>query len=127
MRLLPLLLILAGCAAPGAQGPTRDQEELSRELAGRVAGAPERCISATPASAGLTIVDKRTLTYRQGGTIWVNRLESECPGLRPLDTLIVEVQGSQYCRLDRFRSVSGGSTIAGPTCFLGDFTPYRRP
>jgi hypothetical protein len=40
--------------------------------------------------------------------------------------LVVELHGSQYCRNDRFRTVSAGSTIPGPSCFLGTFTPYRR-
>lgn len=124
MRLLPLLLILAGCAAAGTDRPAREQEALGRELAGRVAGEAETCISASP-SAGLTIVDRRTLTYREGRTLWVNRLGAECPGLRPLATLIVEVQGSRYCRNDRVRAVETGASIPGPTCLLGDFVPYR--
>ncbi len=126
MRLLPLLLILAGCAATGTDGPSRDQEALSRELADRVAGESVSCISPTSSSGALTIVDSRTLVYREGRTLWVNRLRDQCPGLRPLDTLIVEVQGSRYCRDDRFRSLQSGSSIPGPTCLLGDFTPYRR-
>ena len=126
MRWLPLLLVLSACAAPRQEGPTRAQEELAQELSGRVAGQPETCISATTSSA-LTIVDSRTLTYRQGGTIWVNRLEAECPGLSPMDVLVVEVQGSQYCRRDRVRAIQPGSSVSGPLCLLGHFTPYSRP
>jgi hypothetical protein len=125
MRLLPLLLIVAACAAPRADGPTRGQEALSRELAGREAGAPQTCIAATPSSS-LIIVDSSTLSYRQGGTIWVNRLEAPCPGMRPLDTLVVELHGSQYCRNDHIRALQPGSSIPGPTCLLGGFIPYRR-
>lgn len=126
MRIFPLLLALAGCAAPGAQGPSRDQEALSRELAAREVGPPQTCIPADSGASGLTIVDSRTVTYERGRTLWVNRLEAECPGLRPLDTLILEVHGSQYCRNDRVRALPAGTTIPGPTCFLGTFTPYRR-
>jgi hypothetical protein len=129
MRPSPLLLVpllLAGCAAPRAEGPTRDQQWLSRELAGRVAGPPQTCVPAESNSAALTIVDDRTLAYQRGRTLWVNNLEAPCPGLRPFETLIVEVHGSQYCRNDRFRSVEPGLTIPGPYCLLGDFTPYRR-
>lgn len=126
MRILPMFLALAGCVAPGPQGPSRDQQALGRELAGREAGATETCIPADSGASGLTVVDSRTLTYERGRTLWVNRLGAECPGLRPLDTLIVEVHGSQYCRNDRFRTLAAGAAIPGPTCFLGDFTPYRR-
>jgi hypothetical protein len=126
MRLIPLLLLLAGCAATDPQAGTRDQEALSRELAGREAGPSDTCIPADSGASGFKIVDSRTLTYERGKTIWVNRLEADCPGLRPLDTLVVELHGSQYCRNDRFRTVSAGSSIPGPSCFLGTFTPYRR-
>lgn len=125
MRALPLLLILAGCAAPMPQGPSRDVRALEAELAGRTAGAEESCISADR-QTNLRIVDARTLAYESGRTLWVNRLDAACPGMRPMDTLVVEVNGSQYCRGDRFRTLSTGSTIPGPTCVLGAFTPYRR-
>ncbi len=126
MRALALLLILTACAAPDARSGD-GAADLQRELAGRTAGEPRNCIPAG-SQQSLTIVDSRTLTYQQGRTLWVNRMESECPGLRPSDTLIVEVHGSQYCRGDhvRARSVTGGG-IPGPVCVLGNFTPYRLP
>lgn len=123
MRLLPLFLLLAGCAAPQAAGPSRDEQALARGLAGRTPGPPQSCIPTSPSNA-LTVADQRTLIYRQGRTLWVNRVE--CSQLRPLDTLIVEAQGSRYCRNDRFRTRQTGSSIPGPTCLLGDFVPYRR-
>ena len=125
MRLLPLLLVLAGCAVPGTEGPSRDQEALSRELADRSAGTPQNCISSRGPGA-LQVVDDRTIVFRDLDTVWVSRLPGACPGLRPLDTLVVETQGSQYCRSDRFRSVQPGSSIPGPYCVLGTFTPHRR-
>jgi hypothetical protein len=123
MRPLILLLLIAGCAAPDPRG-TDEAAELQRDLAARTAGSPQSCI---PTSQGrsLRIVDGRTLAYDEGRTLWVNRLESECPGLRPMDTLIVETRGSQYCRGDHIRSVAYGGGIPGPICILGDFTPYR--
>jgi hypothetical protein len=119
----PVLLAFAllwGCAAPGA-----DEEALTRELAGRAAGEPRLCIP-TNSSTALAIADRRTVTLRLGDTIWVNRLEADCPGFRPLATLVVEVHGSQYCRGDKVSAVESGSAIPGPFCVLGEFTPYRR-
>lgn len=126
MRCLLLLLCLSGCAAGALPVGERERAGLAQELQGRMAGAAESCVSAFPSQA-LEIVDSQTVVLRSGGTIWVNRLMSACPSLRPLDTLIVEVQGSRYCRGDRIRSLPRGSTIPGPLCFLGDFTPYRLP
>ena len=119
MRLLPLLL-LAACAA----GPA-GQADLSRELGGRSAGAPQNCV---PAAAGDSLVarDSQTLVYRRGDTIWVNRLAAPCPGLNPMSTLVVEVHGSSHCRGDPVRAVEPGRSLPGPICLLGSFTPWRR-
>ena len=121
MRLLPLLILASACAAGGAGR----EADLSRELAGRTAGAPQDCIPASP-GANLTVRDARTLVYRRGDTVWVNRLDTACPGLGPMSQLILEVHGSQYCRGDRLRALEPGGAIPGPTCLLGRFTPYRR-
>jgi hypothetical protein len=120
MRLLPLLLLAAACAAGSAR-----EADLSGELAGRTAGPARDCV---PASSGANLVarDSRTLVYRRGATLWVNRLAAACPGLDPTSTLIVELHGSQYCRGDHFRTVEPGRNIPGPICLLDRFTPYRR-
>lgn len=126
MRALILAIVLSGCVT-GSELAEGDEAELARELEGRVAGAPQSCVSVTPSEA-LTIVSADTLVLRRAGTIWVNRLHGDCPGLRPLHTLIVQPGLSgQYCRNDRVRAIEPGSSIAGPICPLGDFTPYRRP
>ncbi|HEX8400156.1 MAG TPA: hypothetical protein VF628_00470 [Allosphingosinicella sp.] len=126
MRSLAALLLLSGCAAGQGVDEERGAANLARDLASRVAGEPRTCV---PADAGqnLVVVDRTTLTLERGGAIWVNRLASECPGLRPFDTLIIEVRGNEYCRGDRFRSVVPGQSIPGAVCVLGAFTPYRKP
>jgi hypothetical protein len=120
MRLLPLLVLTAACAA----GPAREAD-LSPELAGRTAGPPKDCV---PASAGASLVprDSQTLVYRRGDTIWVNRLAAACAGLDPASTLILDVHGSQHCRGDTVRALEPGRSLPGPICVLGSFTPYRR-
>jgi hypothetical protein len=122
MRFLPLLLALAGCAA--YQDRVDKGAELSRQLAGRSAGEAQSCVSSSQ-SASLEAIDRQTIAYRSGSTIYVNRLRGECPGLRPHVTLIVEAQGSQYCSGDRVRALEPGLSIAGPQCPLGEFVPYR--
>ena len=126
MRFLPLCLVLAGCAA--SEPPTTNRPDpLTREIEGRIAGAPQQCVS-TPRDAGLRVVDAQTITVRRGPTLFVSRLPSPCPGLRRDDRLIVEsFGGNGYCRGDRIRSFPVGTSIPGPICPLGDFVPYRRP
>ena len=123
MRYLVLLTLLAGCTAYDPQEPTREQQQLAQELDERVAGEPRNCIPSDQ-SQSLTIVDESTIVSRRGKTIWVNRLRSPCPGLRPSDTLIVQVSSGQYCRSDQVRGVTPGSSIPGPICILGEFVPY---
>lgn len=125
MRLLPLLLLLSGCVYNPPSAPAED-DALARDLAGQTAGRAQRCVSVTT-PAGLQAAGPRTLVYRQGATTWVSRLSEGCPGFQLFDTLIVEVQGGQYCENDRVRSVPPGGGIPGPTCLLGEFVPYRRP
>ena len=118
-------LTVASCAAPP---PTpNDTAAFAREIAGRVAGRSQSCIP-TMQSTNLRVIDGQTLAYDQGATVWVNRLPARCPAIEPLNTVIVEPQlGSQYCRGDHIRGLEPGAIIPGPTCFLGDWVPYRRP
>ena len=118
---LSLLLLLGGCAL--AERRTSGQDELAQELAGRVAGEPRSCIP-TFSDRSLVPIDRQTLIYREGRRIWVNRLGSQCPGISPHSTLIVEVYSGQYCRGDRVRGLERGSSIPGPICILGEFVPY---
>ena len=125
MRPVMLVVALAGCAAP--QAVADNQRELASYTLGRAAGEPMRCIPITNTSEGLRAVDHQTVLYRSGGTNWLNRLQHDCPGLRPLATLVVDTVGSRYCRGDRVRPLEAGVGIPRSVCVLGDFTPYRRP
>ena len=117
-----LLCIAAGCAP--AAPPSNVAP--SAELAGRIAGAPQNCVPVR-AGASLRVIDSDTIIYGTGRTVWLNELPSECPGLRPLDPLIVEpTSGSQYCRGDRIREFEPVTRVPGPVCVLGDFVPYTR-
>ena len=121
MRLTALFLaaILAGCAQPAAT-----PAGSTNELAGRVAGPPQSCVAAL-SGQNLRPLDSSTIAYGHGQTIYVNHLGAPCPGVGDLNTLIVDVQGSQYCRGDRIRGLEPGAIIPGPTCVLGNWTPYR--
>lgn len=115
-----VLLALSACASSGAG----DGEELARALAGRTSGEPRECVSAAPGT-GLTILAPGALGYRDGDTLWVNRLAPACSGIRPMDILIAEVHDGRYCRGERVRAVAPGSSIARPACILGEFVRYR--
>ena len=88
-------------------------------LAGRVAGAPARCIDLDRVD-GPGIQDDGTILYRQNGRrVWRASVIGACPRLRPFDTLIVEVYGRRLCADDRFRIRGSGTSIASGYCRLG--------
>lgn len=120
--LMLALLPLAGCATDRMT----DAEELADAIGPRVAGPPVDCVS-TSSLGNARIIDRQTIVYRRTGTIYVNRLRSECPGLNPYATLITEVKGGQLCRMDLVSTLDPGSRIPGPKCQLGQFTPYKLP
>ncbi len=92
MRRLVFLLVLAGCS-PVAPAPA-GSDPFARELAGRVAGPSQTCVSAVQ-NEGLRSVDSGTIAYEVGRTLWVNRLEQACPAIGPHNGIIVEAMGSQ--------------------------------
>jgi hypothetical protein len=117
-----MALTLAGCDAPPSSANTPAEVQ---ELAGRVAGAPQRCIPFNRTDP-LRMADSRTLLYGYGRTVWVNRLGSRCSGFARDAILVAEPLGAQYCRGDRIRSVDPVSHLPGPACIIGDFVPYTR-
>ncbi|KQS03508.1 hypothetical protein ASG11_03905 [Sphingomonas sp. Leaf357] len=117
------MLIAAGAATADSRS---DQTDLARALAGRVAGAPVKCLDPRLAD-GPQVVGTQTLLYRRGnGRLWVNTLPEPCPGLRFNAVPVVEMFGGEMCRNDRFTPVTPGS-IPGAPCRLGGFTPWDKP
>lgn len=126
MRALMLIAaagLLASCSSPTA-APRATAADL---LAGRVAGPAQTCIS-TNNSENIHALDAQTLAYGSGRTIYVNRLQAPCPAIGEFNLIIVEAAtGNQYCRGDRVRGRETGAIIAGPSCNLNDWVPYRQP
>lgn len=121
VRLLVLAAILAGCAAVPQ---TAEQQGPPLELAGRSAGAAQRCVLITQSDAlRISDNDRHTLLYGSGKTIWANHVGC---GFASDDVLITEPIGSYHCRGDLVKSFDRFSGIQGPACVLADFVPYTR-
>jgi hypothetical protein len=130
MSQLPLLTLLLAASGGALLARCNSQGvplsgSSSVELAGRTAGPAARCVPVERSEA-LRLSGDRTILYGRGRTIWVNRVGTDCNGIRRSDILIVEPIGAQYCRGDRLRSLDPVSRVPGPGCLLGDFVPYRR-
>jgi hypothetical protein len=96
------------------------------ELAGRIAGKPQRCFGAQSIQLFTTSAsDPHVLLYDDGKTIWVSRLDASCEFGRG-ESIIPASAEAYYCRGDFVRE---GSRVQlnpfGRSCVLGDFTPYR--
>ena len=78
MRFVTICLAsaLAGCAAPP---PNLPNNAPIAEIAGMVAGAPQRCVGTTQ-SEGFRSVNRNTLVLRRGRSVWVNQLQGGCGG-----------------------------------------------
>ncbi len=119
----------AGSGEPGAAALTpRQAETLDKQLAGKVAGEPTKCLP-NFRTLDLVRVSDDILLYRSGSNlVYRNNLKSSCPGLaRDSDILVIEQYGSSTCSGDFFHLVDRSSGIRGPTCVFGDFVPYRKP
>lgn len=128
MLMIPLLLAACtGAPEPPARLNAREARELERELAGKVAGEPQRCVH-RESQANLRAISSEVLLYRVSrNLVYRNDLIGRCSGLNFGDTLVVETFGSQYCRGDMARAVDLRTGIQHGACALGDFTPYRTP
>jgi hypothetical protein len=122
-RLLVMLLALpAACAAPQPAAPERPPVEL----AGRNAGQRQNCVPIVRSEAlRVSDTNRHVLIYGRGKTVWASDLGPGC-GFSVNDVLVTEPI-IRYCRGDLVRSFDNMSRIPGPTCVLGDFTPYTRP
>lgn len=123
---------LSACAASAvrsanADALTPDQMQLlDRNLGGKVAGRAVSCISSRTADQTIRVSDDILLYRVSGNLVYRNDLRSSCPGLARDDDIIVStIHGSGPCRGDIIRLVDRASGISGPSCVLGEFTPYR--
>ena len=125
MRFVTICLAaaLAGCTAPPP--PVANNAPIA-EIAGRVAGPPQRCVVTTQ-SEGFRAANRNTLLLRRGKSIWVNQVRGGCGSFGQWDVLVTEPIGTQHCEGDLIRSFDPVSKIPGPTCRLGAFIPYTKP
>lgn len=131
MRLLALLALgsLTACGAIGEAPPRteRAQSRLSQALAGKVAGAPQRCISRHRIN-DLEIVDRGTILYKNGrDLLYRNDPEGGCGGLDATRTLVVDARSGDLCRGDLVRAVDRYSGATVGVCAFSDFIPYVTP
>ena len=126
---LPAMLAASCAPVDSTPKPLTEKQgiTLAKQLDGKVAGAPQNCISDYNATNLIRVSDDILLYRVSGSLVYENRLRYSCPGLaRDSDIIVSEQFGSQKCRGDLIRLVDRTSGIQGPTCSLGEFEPYRK-
>ena len=123
--------LLAGCGQIDSTPKALTEKQakvLDKQLAGKTPGEPVNCIH-NDRSTNLIRVSDDILLYRVSGKlVYKNQLKYGCPGLASdNDIIVTETIGSQYCEGDIVKLVDRTSGMQGPSCSLGEFTPYRKP
>ena len=101
--------------------------KLAKALAGRAPGVPVSCIGNMRGS-DMRIIDDRTILFRQGGTVYVQKPSGGCNGLGSGNyTLLTRLHGtSRLCRGQIGEVVDPVSGFTYGSCVFSDFVPYRK-
>ena len=130
MRAIPLLLsaaMVTGCMTqPQPAGRSAEaQAEFQKLTAGKVAGQPISCLPSYRRGEMVTI-DDGTVAFKNGQTVYVNKLIGECSGLdNGFLTLVTNSSGPGLCRGDIARVADARTGMTYGSCAIGDFVPYK--
>lgn len=126
---LPALLAASCSPVETAPVPLTEKQSivLAKELDGKIAGEPLRCITDFNSTNLIRVSDDMLLYRVSSRLVYQNKLRGTCSGLsRDTDIIVTEQFGSQKCKGDLIRLVDRNSGMQGGFCSLGDFVPYRR-
>ncbi len=120
---LPLFALVASCTSlPLARD---DSADLAKETVGKVAEKPRSCIALDDARGAKLFND--AIVYRVNRRLSYVNAAKGCNAFDTDPIFVNEVSNGQLCRGDIIRLISRSGGIPGPTCVLGEFTPYRTP
>lgn len=121
----PVLFAWPGLAA--AQRGYDPTVRLDRLLAGRVAGAPVRCIPLR-SNTRSEIIEGQAIVYRDGARrLWVNRPTVGLNWLLRDSILVTRPVVNQLCAGEPVQLIDQPSRQQRGFVTLGAFTPYTRP
>ena len=127
--ILPAVLAASCAPVDSTPKPLTEKQSivLAKELDGKTAGEPLRCISDFNGTNLIRVSDDMLLYRVSSRLVYQNKLRGTCSGLsRDSDIIVSEQFGGQKCKGDILRLVDRTSGIQGGFCSLGDFVPYRK-
>jgi Family of unknown function (DUF6491) len=104
----------------------REAAALEKALVGKVAGKPVSCISLTDVDGGRTIGENAIIFRVSQRRLYVNKPRGGCTGLRDGRSLVTQTPTNRLCSGDIAQVVDTGLGFTGPSCTLGEFTPYTK-
>ena len=116
--------LLAAPVAMASDKALTGEQQLAKLLEGRTPGKPDDCISLFT-SHDSTVIDKTAIVYGRGTTIYVNT-PSDAKSLNSDDIQVVNLTGSQLCRLDIVHTVDRSSHMQKGFIGLEQFVPWTR-
>lgn len=117
----PLSLVPLAHAAPKLSA----EEQLAKQLEGRVAGEPVNCIH-LPSARSSRVYDKLAIVYDAGSVLYVNRPRTGASSLDDDDILVTTPFGSQLCSVDTVQLIDRNGGFWNGFVALDRFVPYRR-
>ncbi len=126
MKLLSLsLFALAGCATMTATSERGEDPDVTKALAGKIAGEPRQCLSLQDAQNSSNY--EGAMLYRISRSLtWRNDMNG-CSSLGRDRIPIIRVYTSEICRGDIVTFADRASGAQFGACTFGDFVPYRTP
>lgn len=120
-------VMLAGCAAEGAQRGESDEAALAQVLEERTAGPAVDCVNMHDLRGNRGYgEDAIVFQGRTNSLVYLNRPPAGCPELRDTRALRIESTTGRLCRMDIVTVFDPQTGISYGSCSLGDFVPYRR-
>lgn len=118
--------LIAASADATARPRLTPEEQLAKELEGRVAGKPVDCIY-MPTVRSSRIIDKTAIVYDAGSVKYVNRPRAGASSLSDYNTvLFTDLRTSQLCSIDIVRLLDQTNFFFRGFVNLGEFVPYTR-
>ncbi len=123
----PLGVVLLAAAVPPTFGqpPSTARNDAAGEKKTARDRAPTRCISLLDLQRTEILDDRTILFHMRGGTVYLNHLGRECPGLEREKRFMYSPTSTQLCAIDGVTVIEKwdfGFT-RGFTCALGRFDP----
>ena len=104
----------------------KEAATLEKAIAGKVAGKPVSCISLRDIDRSQNIGENAIIYRISTNRFYVNKPRGGCSGLRDGRALITRIPTDRLCSGDVARVVDLTLGFEGPSCILGEFTPYTK-